>query len=37
MVRFKNRYFVFELTWKDGRFDEDLSELFLHYLSYFRR
>lgn len=41
MVRFKNRYIVFELTWKDGRLDEGLSELngatWANYFSYFRR
>jgi hypothetical protein len=26
MVRFKNRYLVLELLWKDGRLDETLSE-----------
>lgn len=26
MVRFKNRYLLFELVWKDGRFDESISE-----------
>jgi len=26
MVRFKNRYLVVEVTWKDGRLDESLSE-----------
>ena len=25
MVRFKNRYFIFDVTWKDGRLDESLS------------
>jgi hypothetical protein len=25
MVRFKNRYLVLELLWKDGRLDETLS------------
>ncbi len=26
MVRFKNRFLLFELIWKDGRIDESLSE-----------
>ena len=26
MVRFKNRYMVFELAWKDGKFDDSISE-----------
>ena len=26
MVRFKNRYLLFELVWKDGRFDDSISE-----------
>ena len=25
-MRFKNRYLLFELQWKDGRLDEGLSE-----------
>jgi hypothetical protein len=25
MVRFKNRYFLFELAWDDGRVDEALG------------
>ena len=27
MVRFKNRYLLFELAWKDGKFDDSISEL----------
>lgn len=26
MVRFKNRYMLFEVCWKDGRFDDTISE-----------
>lgn len=26
MVRFKNRYMVFELVWKDGKVDDTISE-----------
>ena len=26
MVRFKNRYLLFELVWKDGRLDDSISE-----------
>lgn len=26
MVRFKNRYMLFEVCWKDGRFDDTITE-----------
>lgn len=26
MVRFKNRYMLFEVCWKDGRYDDTISE-----------
>ena len=26
MVRFKNRYLLFELVWKDGKLDDSISE-----------
>lgn len=26
MVRFKNRYLLFELVWKDGKLDDGISE-----------
>lgn len=27
-MRFKNRYLLFELVWKDGKFDDSISEAF---------
>ncbi|KAL4433886.1 hypothetical protein ABPG75_000327 [Micractinium tetrahymenae] len=29
MVRFKNRYLLFEVCWKDGRFDDSITEAIL--------